>query len=441
MIKQVIWRDVSDTEKKVLLQRSSIKERKIFNKKVNEIVQVVKAEGDKACHAFTKQFDNVLLDTFKVTENEIKEAFKQVDSKKIKLMKKMMSQLRKFHTPQRLKSYEISTGDGIICASKALPIEKIGLYIPGGTAPLISTVFMLGIPAQIAGCPMRILLSPPNQKGELNPYMLVAATICGIQSIYKLGGAQAIAAMAYGTETIPKVDKIFGPGNAWVMQAKKIVDGDVSGARQDLSAGPSEVMVIADRFASAELIAADLLSQLEHGVNSQAIFISLDQTLIERVISSINRQITLLARNKIIKKSLNNCTFIYVEQVTDAINIANNYAPEHLILMLRSNKKTLAAIKNAGSVFVGAWSPEAVGDYGSGTNHVLPTDGYAKTMSGLTVRDFMKTMTVQTLTKHGLSNMYSIVSAMSDLEGLDGHKNAAVVRMKRLSKLGELCQI
>jgi histidinol dehydrogenase len=305
-----------------------------------------------------------------------------------------------------------------------------GIYVPGGTAPLISTVLMLGVPAQMAECPLRILSTPPNQDGSISPSILFAAKLCGIQNVFKVGGAQAIAAMAYGTQTIPKVDKIFGPGNSWVTQAKMQVSQDAFGSAIDMPAGPSEVMIIADDESNCDYVAADLLSQAEHGPDSQVLLITLSESFAIKTRQALIRQLAMLPRMQIAKQALENSSMIIVSTLEEAIEISNAYAPEHLILQIRNAKKYIPIIKNAGSVFIGPWTPETLGDYVTGANHVLPTNGYARSYSGLSVLDFMKFISFQTVTQQGLANIGPYAEKLAALEGLSAHKNAVSLRLK-----------
>lgn len=430
MLNPIIWKKLLKDDQMQLLQRPSLKNTEDFTIKVQEIIQQVRYQGDAACRQMTKKFDDVDLTSFEVQGFEFEEARKKVSDATRQAILRVIRQLQTFHFPQLLKDIKVETSKGIFCESQSRPIQRVGLYIPGGSAPLVSTVLMLGVPAQIANCPIRIMCSPPQQEGNIDPNILVAAELCGIKKIYKLGGAQAIAAMAYGTETIPKVDKIFGPGNAWVTQAKMLVSQDVAGALYDLPAGPSELMVIADQQANPEYIAADLLSQAEHGSDSQVIFVSTDIHFSHQVNEAILSQISKLPRQKIAEKALKNSCSIIADSVSDAIEIANQYAPEHLILQVEKPRTYVEKIQCAGSVFLGPWSPESVGDYASGTNHVLPTYGYARSLSGLSVRDFMKTIQIQELTRDGLFDIAETIRELTKIEGLDAHQCAVDIRLK-----------
>lgn len=430
MLSPFIWKNLLKDEKINLLKRPLKKSEEDFVVKVKEIINRVKYQGDMACREMTNTFDGVDLASFEVTPEELEDAQKKVDDKTRQAILRTINQLNAFHLPQRLKDIKVETSKGIFCESQSRPIQRVGLYIPGGSAPLVSTVLMLGVPAKLANCPLRVMCSPPRPTGDIDPNILVAATLCGIEKIYKLGGAQAIAAMAYGTESIPKVDKIFGPGNSWVTQAKMLVSQDVLGAIYDLPAGPSEVMVIADNCADPEFIAADLLSQAEHGCDSQVMFVCTDINMAKKVNQAIECQMKGLSRRKIAEQSLKNSCLMIVDDVLDAIDIANEYAPEHLIMQVEEPRTYLDKIQNAGSVFLGPWSPESAGDYSSGTNHVLPTYGFAKSLSGLSVRDFMKSISIQELTRDGLFDIADTIRIFATIEGLDAHKNAVEIRLR-----------
>lgn len=435
MLNTLLWNTLTPEQQKKILKRPELSRNTDLTTKIKGVIESIRTEGDCACIRLTSQFDNVTLTELKVTNWELDEAYKKIDNTILQVMKKVITQLEKFHLPQKLSDYQVETAPGVMCESLARPLQRVGLYIPGGSAPLVSTTLMLGVPSQIAGCPLRILCSPPDKNGNIHPAILVAAQLCGITEIYKLGGAQAIAAMAYSTESIPQVDKIFGPGNRFVTEAKIQVALDAKGAQIDSVAGPSEVMVIADQYANPEYIAADLLSQAEHGVDSQVMLVSTDIKLIEKVNQAVERQICLLSRKEIAEAALKNSCCIYTKEISDAITIANQYAPEHLIMQVENPRQYTDEIFNAGSVFLGAYSPESAGDYASGPNHVLPTDGFAKSMSALTVKDFMKTISVQELTRDGLAGIADCIRVLADLEGMDAHRNAVEVRsLPRMGK-------
>ena len=370
-----------------ILKRPSIDKTSLFET-VNQILSDVKNLGDKAVNNYTRTFDEVSIDSLMVREDEIKEA-KFLVSKELKqAILTAKENIRKFHASQKLKINKIETTTGVVCWQKAVPIQKVGLYIPGGTAPLFSTVLMLAIPAQLAGCEEIILCSPPNQEGKIHPAILYAAQISGVNKVFKVGGTQAIAAMAYGTESIPKVYKIFGPGNQYVTAAKQLVS--LTDVAIDMPAGPSEVEVLADHTANSAFVASDLLSQAEHGIDSQAILITTSEKLIEKVQEEIALQLEELPRKEITAKALENSKLILVKDMKEAIEMTNKYAPEHLIIASEDYTSVAEQIINAGSVFLGNYTPESAGDYASGTNHTLPTNGYAKTYSGVNLDSFMK---------------------------------------------------
>lgn len=429
MLTTVIWKNLTTQEQAQLLQRPAQKNTVDIKTKVEKIINDVRLEGDAALQRFTKQYDNADVRDIQVSQDEFANARKLVSSRSLSAIEQAKQNLVVFHNQQIPINIYIETAPGIICETQARPMQRIGLYIPGGSAPLVSTMLMLGVPAQIAGCPVSIVCSPPGIDGTINPNILYAAELCGIEKVYKVGGCQAIAAMAYGTQTIPKVDKIFGPGNRWVTEAKMQVAQDTAGAFYDLPAGPSEIMVIADETANAEYIAADLLSQAEHGSDSQVILICTNVEIAKKVNQALQRQIELLPRQTIAVQALKNSSLILIDTINDAINIANQYAPEHLMLQIEQPRRYISAIKCAGSVFLGPWSPESAGDYASGTNHVLPTYGFAKALSGLSVRDFMTSITFQELTREGLGSIAETIRELTQIEGLEAHWNAVDIRL------------
>ena len=368
-----------------------------------------------------------------MTEQEIEDAFAQLSDSQLAAIDLAIKNIQTFHKPQLTTDIRVETMPGVVCERISRPIESVGLYVPAGTAPLPSAAIMLAVPAITAGCRHIVLCTPPRPDGLADPSVLVAAYRAGIREMYKVGGAQAIAALAYGTESVPKVSKIFGPGNAWVTSAKSIVSADSNGAAIDMPAGPSEVLVIGDSNASPEFIAADLLSQAEHGVDSQVVFITDNAALAQEVRQETLAQLTLLSRESIAKRALENSRFIVVDNLEQAIEISNQYAPEHLILQVDEPREMLSRITNAGSVFLGRWTPESVGDYCSGTNHVLPTYGYAKAYSGLGVDQFLRQMTVQELSESGLEQLGDAVVSLAGLEGLDAHAAAVTRRLGRHS--------
>lgn len=397
--------------------------------KIRPILNAVKNEGDAALKKYTNEFDQVEIENFSVTNNEIKQASKQVDQKLKDSISIAIKNIKTFHQSQKLQEKKVETSPGVFCWRRSIAIEKVGLYIPGGTAPLFSTVLMLGVPAVLAGCKEIILCSPPSKNGDIHPAILFAAEQIGIKSIFKLGGAQAISALAFGTESVPKVDKIFGPGNQFVTVAKQMVA--TSEVAIDMPAGPSEVLVLADQFADPEFIAADLLSQAEHGIDSQVVFITDDESLLNKVAEQVYKQLDELPRKNIAERALQNSLLILVDSLDTAIDMSNQYAPEHLIVMIEEPAEIENKIINAGSVFMGPYSPEAAGDYASGTNHVLPTNGFARNYSGVSLESFMKKISFQQISKTGLENIGSAIEVMAEAELLDAHKNAVSVRLKK----------
>jgi histidinol dehydrogenase len=413
-------------EWKALLQRPVMNVTALENS-VKNILQEVKQQGDAAVKKFTQQFDKATISNLLVAEEEFNTAQQSLDAKLKAAILSAKVNIETFHKTQLTAPEVIETMPGVQCWRKNVAIEKVGLYIPGGTAPLFSTILMLGIPAKLAGCKEIILCSPPDANGQLHPAILFAAKAVGITSVFKVGGVQAIGAMAYGTETIPAVSKIFGPGNQYVTCAKQLVQQD--GQAIDMPAGPSEVAVYADESANAAFVAADLLSQAEHGADSQVVLVSCSQTVVNSIEQEINKQVAELPRKDIALKALTNSKLILVNNEAEAVELLNEYAPEHLILSCNNAETIAEQIINAGSVFLGHYSPESVGDYASGTNHTLPTNGYAKAYSGVSVDSFVKKITFQQLTQEGLKNISKTVIAMAEAEGLQAHANAVKVRL------------
>jgi histidinol dehydrogenase len=409
-----------------ILKRPALDFSTLFDN-VEKILSEVREQGDVALRKFSNQFDNVDVGVLEVTAEEIKEAEETVPVELKQAIEMARRNIWKFHSEQQQEYAEIETSPGVYCWQKAVPIEKIGLYIPGGSAPLFSTVLMLGIPAQIAECREVILCSPPNKEGKIHPATLYAAQVAGVHRIFKVGGAQAIAAMAYGTESIPKVYKIFGPGNQYVTAAKQLVS--LRDVAIDMPAGPSEVEVLADETANPVYVAADLLSQAEHGADSQSMLVTTSEDLIEKVLEQIEIQIEKLPRKEIARKALEHSKIILVDNIDEAIAITNEYAPEHLIVSTRSYIVVAEYIINAGSVFLGNMSPESAGDYVSGPNHTLPTNGYAKAVSGVNLDSFLKKITFQQLNPEGLNNVSNAIILMAESEGLQAHANAVKLRV------------
>lgn len=415
----------SRTQWNELLQRPVI-DTATLQQQVKAVMDVVKQDGDKAVMQFTRQFDGVQLETLEMTEALINETIQLVPDDLKRAIKQAAHNIRIFHEQQKTPVEIVETMKGVRCWRNSVGIEKVGLYIPGGTAPLFSTILMLGIPAQIAGCKEVILCSPPDKNGKLHPAIVYAANLVGITRIFTIGGVQAIAAMTYGTESVPKVYKIFGPGNQYVTCAKQLAQQD--GIAIDMPAGPSEVCVMADDTANPAFVAADLLSQAEHGTDSQVLLVSTDAILVDKVIEELDVQLAQLPRKEIAAKALTNSKAIIVKDKNEAIDLVNQYAAEHLIISCEDDEQIAEKIINAGSVFLGHYSPESVGDYASGTNHTLPTNGFARAYSGVSVDSFVKKITYQKLSKEGLASIAPTVVIMAAAEGLDAHKNAVLIR-------------
>ena len=395
---------------------------------VLQVLGDIREKGDKAVIEYEEKFDKVKLASLEVTEEEFAEAEKATDSTLKKAIGKALENIRTFHASQKFEGQKVTTTTGVTCWQKAVAIEKVGLYIPGGTAPLFSTVLMLAAPAKIAGCKEIVLCSPPNREGKINPAILYAAKASGVSRIFKAGGVQAIGAMAYGTESIPKVYKIFGPGNQYVMAAKQEVS--LHDVAIDMPAGPSEVAVLADETANPAYVASDLLSQAEHGVDSQSILITTSEELINAVQEEVEKQLSVLPRKEITEKSLSHSKLILVSSIDEAIEMSNEYAPEHLIIETKDYMHVAERIVNAGSVFLGPYTPESAGDYASGTNHTLPTNGYAKAYSGVNLDSFTRKITFQEITREGIMNIGPTIETMAANEFLDAHKNAVTIRLK-----------
>ncbi len=399
---------------------------------VNEVLAKVRAGGDKAVMEYEERFDKVILESLAVTEVEMQEAEKEVSEELKEAILLAQKNIQTFHSAQKFEGRKIETVPGVTCWQKAVAIEKVGLYIPGGTAPLFSTVLMLATPAKIAGCKEIVLCTPPNKEGKVNPAILFAAKVAGVSKIFKAGGVQAIGAMAYGTESVPKVYKIFGPGNQYVMAAKQQVS--LHDVAIDMPAGPSEVEVLADETANPVFVAADLLSQAEHGVDSQVVLITTSEELIEQVEEEVQQQLARLPRKEIAEKSLKNSKMILVKDMEEAIAMTNEYAPEHLIIETSNYMEIAEKVVNAGSVFLGSLTPESAGDYASGTNHTLPTNGYAKAYSGVSLDSFIRKITFQEITREGMEAIGPAIELMAANEQLDAHKNAVTVRLKACKK-------
>ena len=414
-----------------LLKRPALNTESLFDT-VRSIIDKVRAEGDKAVLEYEATFDKVTLSSLAVTPEEIRVAETLVSDKLKAAISLAKQNIETFHSAQRFVGKKVETMNGVTCWQKAVGIEKVGLYIPGGTAPLFSTVLMLAVPAKIAGCKEIILCTPPDKEGNIHPAILFAAQLAGVSKIFKAGGVQAIAAMAYGTESVPKVYKIFGPGNQYVTAAKQLVS--LSDVAIDMPAGPSEVEVLADASANPAFVAADLLSQAEHGVDSQAMLVTTSEKLQTEVVYEVERQLGYLTRRDIAEKSLADSKLILVKDMEEALELTNAYAPEHLIIETKDYMEVAGQIVNAGSVFLGAFSPESAGDYASGTNHTLPTNGYAKAYSGVSLDSFIRKITFQEILPSGMSAIGPAIEVMAANEHLDAHKNAVTVRLEEIRK-------
>ena len=428
-IRIIEWNGLDQSQRAAMIERPALASDKDLRRRVRDIIDQVVDRGDDAVLDYTEQFDGVRLASLGVSDDEVRWAEAQLSRASIDAIDVAIRNVRRFHEAQMPGEVDIETMPGVRCRRISQPLDCVGLYVPAGTAPLPSAAVMLAVPAAIAGCPERVLCTPPRPDGKADPSVIVAATRAGVRRIFKVGGAQAIAAMAYGTKTVPKALKLFGPGNAWVTAAKSIVSSDANGAAIDMPAGPSEVLVIADDEASPVYVAADLLSQAEHGVDSQVVLLTNSATFASRVATEIEVQLVQLSRADIARASLANSRLIVVDSLDDAVSVSNRYAPEHLIIQTGNASELLRGIRNAGSVFVGPWTPESVGDYCSGTNHVLPTYGFARNYSGLGLDQFMRQMTIQELSREGLEQLAPSILELASLEGLDAHAQAVTRRL------------
>lgn len=430
----LVWKKLSPARRAAALERPAQTRRTEIAAAVSRIIMEVCHDGDAALKRLTAKFDGAKLASLRVSPAEFAAAEKALAPADKSALRTAYRNLRRFHAAQTAKPVRVETTPGIVCEKVTRPIERVGLYVPGGSAPLFSTALMLGVPAQIAGCPVRVFCTPPGRDGGVNPWILFAAQLCGITDVFKVGGAQAIAAMAAGTRTIPKCDKLFGPGNAFVTEAKLQVSRSAAGAAIDMPAGPSEVMVIADASADPAFVAADLLSQAEHGPDSQVVLVTFSEKLAARVTAAVAAQLAALPRRDIAEVALRKSRVILAASPAEAVEIANRYAPEHLILQLANPRRLLPQITAAGSVFVGPWTPESLGDYASGTNHVLPTYGWARSFSGLGLADFSRTMTVQEASPRGLRRLGPVVERLATAESLTAHQRAVSVRLQKFSR-------
>jgi len=428
-MRTIVWQSLSESQQDSILERPAITEGANITAAVAEVINKVRNEGDAALVELTEKFDKCQPDSIRVSQQEIDDAAERLSDEMKQALEMAYNNISKFHKAQKPAPIKVETMPGVVCEQVTRAINKVGLYIPGGSAPLPSTVLMLGVPAQIAGCRKVVLCSPPPIADEI----LYVAKLCKIDEVYNVGGGQAIAAMAYGTESVSKVDKIFGPGNAYVTEAKRQVSNDFRGAAIDMPAGPSEVLVIADETADADFIAADLLSQAEHGPDSQVVLVTPSPVIADQVADAVQKQLQSLSRAETAQKALASSLIIIAESLTQAISISNYYGPEHLIVQTKNPRELVPLLDNAGSIFLGDWSPESVGDYASGTNHVLPTYGYTRTYSSLGLADFSKRMTVQELSAGGLQSIAPAVVKIAEAEGLDAHKRAVTIRLEKLS--------
>jgi len=428
------WKSMDADARHRALQRPRQPEDLKLTSSVAAIIARVRGEGDSALRALTFRFDGCDISEFAVSSDEFAAATASLDSSLKRAIDEAKSRIEVFHRATSPRDVRVETAPGVVCERITRPISRVGLYVPAGTAPLPSTALMLGVPAQIAQCPQITLCTPPRCDGTCDAAVLYAASICGISRVFKIGGAQAIAAMAFGTETVGRCDKIFGPGNAWVTEAKRQIAFDADGTAIDLPAGPSEVLVICDANADRAFVAADLLAQAEHGTDSQVLLVSDHAPTIESVINALGEQLATLPRAEIARASLKHARFILAESLQQAFVISNEYAPEHLIVNVASSRRWLEKIENVGSVFLGAWSPESVGDYCSGTNHVLPTYGHARAWSGVSVASFLKQITVQELSKAGLRAIGPCAATLARAEKLEAHERAVTIRLRALDR-------
>jgi len=428
------WTVLDESQRAAVLRRPAQREAASLLERAGRIVSDVRERGDAALREYTERLDKVRLESFAVGADEFAAAEAALTDEPLAALQRAIETVTRFHELQRVAPLSVETSPGVTCERMIVPLGAVGLYVPAGTAPLPSTAIMLAVPASIAGCPVRVLCTPPRPDGTADPAVLVAARLCGIEQVFKLGGAQAVAAMAYGTESVPKVDKIFGPGNSWVTAAKQIVAADADGAALDMPAGPSEVLVIADEAARPAFVAADLLAQAEHSEDAQVVLVATARAVAEACVAEVERQLAALPRRAIAAKAMAGSRVLLVPDLATAMDVSNRYAPEHLILQVAAPRDWLGRVRNAGSVFLGAWTPETMGDYCSGTNHVLPTYGHARAYSGLGVADFVKRITVQEVTPRGLNDLGRTARTLARLESLDAHANAVSVRLEVIER-------
>ena len=426
------WDSLSTAARQDALQRPAQRDGKATAAVARQIIDAVRQNGDTALFDLTQRYDGVELQELAVSKAEFAAAERALSVQQHAAIETAIGTVHRFHAAQVAAPLRVETAPGVVCERRSVPIRAVGLYVPAGSAPLPSTAIMLGVPAAIAGCPVRILCTAPTRNGTAHSAVLVAARKAGVEQVFKVGGAQAIAAMAYGTASVPKCDKLFGPGNAWVTAAKLLVANDPDGAAVDLPAGVTEVMVIADDSARADFVAADLLAQAEHGGDAQALLVTTSVRLARSVADQLQKQLPLLSRGAILSESVANIRLLAVDSLETAFRVANDYAPEHLLLQIEEPRSWLAQVSAAGAVFLGNWSPESMGDYCSGPNHTLPTYGFAKAHSGLALEDFQKRITVQELTPAGLQGLGPTAQILADLEGLDAHAAAVSIRLQAL---------
>jgi histidinol dehydrogenase len=428
------WNSLGAAERTAVLKRPAQKDAAALFESVRTIVNTVRERGDAALFDYTQRFDGAQLSSLEVTDAEYAAAERALSKEQIAALDRAIDNVHRFHAAQQLQPLRMEVSPGVVCEQIYRPIDAVGLYVPAGTAPLPSAAIMLAVPARIAGCNTCVLCTPPRKDGTADPAVLVAAKRCGITRVFKIGGAQAIAAMAYGTQSVPKTDKIYGPGNSWVTAAKILVSNDADGAALDLPAGPSEVLVIADDSARPDFVAADLLAQAEHSSDAQVVLVTTSRTLAVAVADEVTAQMARLSRGTMLSAAIEHARLIVVSDLTAALDVSNLYAPEHLILQIREPRSVISQVKNAGAIFVGPYTPETMGDYCSGGNHVLPTYGFARAYSGLSLADFMKRMTVQELSAAGLKDLGPTAVTIAHMEGLDAHANAVTVRLAALQR-------
>ena len=430
----LVWSTLSRTQRLDALRRPTQRGGEELLGRVRSIIDDVRRGGDEALKRYTRDFDGTDLKQLAVSSAEFAAAEKHLSRDQRAALDRAICNVTRFHEAQVTAPLAVETSPGVVCERHSRPIDAVGLYVPAGTAPLPSAAIMLAVPARIAGCPVRVMCTPPQSDGLADPAVLTVARQCGVERVFKVGGAQAIAAMAYGTQSVPKVDKIFGPGSAWVTAAKLLVGNDPAGAALDLPAGPSEVLVIADETANPVFVAADLLAQAEHSGDAQVVLLTTARDLANATVAELGKQMATLTRSTTLEQAIANTRLIVVDTLEEAFEVSNEYAPEHLLVQTREPRRWLPSIRNAGSVFLGPWTPETMGDYCSGTNHVLPTYGFARAYSGLSLNDFLKRITVQELTAAGLKDLGPTALTLAGLEGLDAHANAVTVRLDYLSR-------